>query len=202
MTRTDDSLGHRTGSDLPHPTGRAGVGSGARCRAGLLPRAIATGLLASVATGHAQTPPALPAPIAAPDLSVVATLHAEGAQVYECRAGSDGRLAWAFREPVATLLEGGRTVGRHYAGPSWELTDGSVVTARPTGRAPGRETSDIPWLRLEVLERRGTGRLAPVTVIQRINTVGGDAEGACPAAGAFRSVPYAADYVLLAPRGN
>ena len=48
------------------------------------------------------------------------TLHAEGAQVYECKAGSDGKLAWAFREPIATLLLDGKTVGRHYAGPNWE----------------------------------------------------------------------------------
>ena len=98
----------------------------------------------------------VPEPIAAPpDLAVVATLHAQGAQVYECRAAADGRLAWHFREPIATLLEGGRTVGRHYAGPSWELADGSAVVGRVTGRAPGAGADDIPWLRLEVAERRG-----------------------------------------------
>lgn len=173
-----------------------------RRRAGLVPPAVALLALAWTTTGNAQTPSPIPAPIAAPELAVVATLHAEGAQVYECRAGTDGRLAWAFREPIATLLEGGRTVGRHYAGPSWELADGSVVTARATGRAPGRDAGDIPWLRLEVAERRGTGRLTPVSVIQRINTMGGVAEGACPTAGTLRSVPYAADYVFLAPRAN
>jgi hypothetical protein len=153
--------------------------------------------------GVAQTAagPAVPEPIAAPpDLAVVATLHAQGAQVYECRAGADGRLAWQIREPIATLLEGGRTVGRHYAGPSWELADGSAVVGRVTGRAPGAGADDIPWLRLEVAERRGSGRLARVTVIQRINTRGGVAEGACAAAGAFLSVAYATDYVFLAPR--
>src|SRR5215470_11239883 len=53
----------------------------------------------------AQVPPA----IAAPGESAVVTLHAEGAQVYECKAGSDGKLAWAFREPIATLLLDGKT---------------------------------------------------------------------------------------------
>ena len=38
-----------------------------------------------------------PAAIAAPGETIVATLHAEGAQVYECKAGNDGKLAWAFR---------------------------------------------------------------------------------------------------------
>lgn len=173
-----------------------------RRRAGLVPPAVALIALAWATTGHAQTPSAIPGPIAAPELAVVATLHAQGAQIYECRAGADGRLAWAFREPIATLMEGGRTVGRHYAGPSWELADGSLVSARVTGRAPGRDAGDIPWLRLEVAERRGAGRLTPVSVIQRINTVGGVAEGNCPTAGALRSVPYASDYVFLAPRAN
>jgi hypothetical protein len=164
--------------------------------AAMLAAGAGMGGLAQTATG-----PAVPEPIAAPaDLVVVATLHAQGAQVYECRAGADGRLAWQFREPIATLLEGGRTVGRHYAGPSWELADGGAVVARVTGRAPGAGADDIPWLRLEVSERRGGGRLARVTVIQRVNTRGGVAEGACAAAGAFLSVAYATDYVFLAPR--
>jgi hypothetical protein len=64
----------------------------------------------------AQVPPA----IAAPGENAVVTLHAEGAQVYECKAGNDGKLAWAFREPIATLILDGKTVGRHYAGPTWE----------------------------------------------------------------------------------
>src|SRR4029450_9809492 len=55
---------------------------------------IAASGLASAAA--AQVPPAL----SAPGESAVITLHAEGAQVYECRAGNDGKLAWAFREPV------------------------------------------------------------------------------------------------------
>ncbi|MGA9955493.1 MAG: DUF3455 domain-containing protein, partial [Bradyrhizobium sp.] len=62
----------------------------------------------------AETP--LPAAIASPGETVVLTAHAEGAQVYECKAGTDGKLAWVFREPIATLLVDGKTVGRHYAG--------------------------------------------------------------------------------------
>ena len=50
----------------------------------------------------AETP--LPDAIAAPGETVVLTLHAEGAQVYDCKAGSDGKSAWAFREPIATLM--------------------------------------------------------------------------------------------------
>jgi hypothetical protein len=79
----------------------------------------------------------LPAAIAAPGEATVATFHAEGAQVYECKAGADGKLAWQFREPIATLFLDGKTVGRHYAGPNWEQMDGSAVTAKAAGNAPG-----------------------------------------------------------------
>src|SRR5215510_10410068 len=139
----------------------------------------------------------LPAAIQAPGQTVVLTLHAEGAQVYECKAGSDGKLAWAFREPIATLFEGGKTVGRHYAGPNWEHADGSAVTGKAVGNAPGATPNDIPLLKLEVVTRRGSGVLADISTVQRINTVGGKLDGACDKAGAYRSVPYSADYVFL-----
>jgi hypothetical protein len=74
----------------------------------------------------AQVPPAL----AARGETAIVTYHAEGAQIYECKADGDGKLSWVFREPIATLLLGGKTVGRHYTGPTWELTDGSAVTAQ------------------------------------------------------------------------
>ena len=125
------------------------------------------------------------------------TLHAEGAQIYECKAGSDGKLAWAFREPIATLLADGKTVGRHYAGPDWEHSDGSAVVGKAIGNAPGATANDIPWLKLEVTSRRGSGVLSRVTTVQRINTTGGKLEGACDKAGAYRSAPYSADYVFL-----
>ena len=156
-------------------------------------------LLAIIAAGttaraaSAQVPPAL----AAPGESAVVALHAEGAQVYECKPGNDGKLAWAFREPIATLLLDDKTVGRHYAGPNWEHIDGSAVTAKAVANAPGQSAGDIPWLKLEVTAHRGSGTLAGVTTVQRINTQGGVHAGACDRAGALHSAPYAADYVFL-----
>jgi len=147
--------------------------------------------------GPAVAADPLPDAIAAPGESLVLSVHAEGAQVYECKAGSDGKLAWAFREPIATLLSEGKTVGRHFAGPNWELTDGSAVTARAAGNAPGATPADIPWLKLEVTARRGSGTLTPVTTVQRIDTHGGKLEGACDKAGEFKSAPYSAEYVFL-----
>jgi hypothetical protein len=139
----------------------------------------------------------VPAAIAAPGETAVATWHAEGAQLYECKAGADGKLAWVFREPIATLLADGKTVGRHYAGPSWEHVDGSAVVGKAAGNAPGATPRDIPWLKLEVVASRGSGVLSGVTTVQRINTAGGRLEGACEKAGSFFSAPYAADYVFL-----
>src|SRR5215510_9866791 len=152
---------------------------------------VAASTLAGAAS--AQVPPA----IVAPGESAVVTLHAEGAQVYECKAGSDGKLAWAFREPIATLLLDGKTVGRHYAGPNWDHVEGSGVTGKVLANAPGKTASDIPWLKLEVTARRGSGVLSTATTVQRINTVGGVMSGACDKAGAFHSAPYATDYVSL-----
>jgi len=139
----------------------------------------------------------LPGAIAAPGETVVLTTHAEGAQVYECKAGTDGKLSWLFREPIATLMADGKTVGRHYAGPNWEHVDGSVVTAKAAGNAPGAAANDIPWLKLEVIAHRGSGVLSPVTTVQRINTLGGKLDGACNKAGDTKSAPYSADYVFL-----
>jgi hypothetical protein len=152
-------------------------------------------IAASLVSASAQT--SLPTTIAAAGETVVLTVHAEGAQVYECKAGADGKLAFAFREPVATLIVDGKTVGRHYAGPNWEHSDGSAVTAKAAGNAPGATADDIPWLKLEVTASRGSGVLSGVTTVQRINTRGGKLEGACEKAGSFKSAPYAADYVFL-----
>jgi hypothetical protein len=139
----------------------------------------------------------IPNAIAAKGEVVVATVHAEGAQIYECKANASGVLAWHSREPIATLIENGKTVGQHYAGPNWELADGSIVAAKVATRADGATAADIPLLKLEVTKRSGDGRLKDVTAIQRINTKGGVAEGACTTTGAFLSVPYTATYTFL-----
>jgi len=137
------------------------------------------------------------APIAAPGETTVVTLHAEGAQIYECKAAADGKLAWAGREPIATLLLDGKTVGRHYAGPTWEHIDGSAVVARAVGSAPGKTANDVAWLKLEVTSHRGNGTLSGVTTIQRINTDGGAVSGTCDKAGDIRRAAYGTDYVFL-----
>ena len=143
----------------------------------------------------AETP--LPDAIAAAGETAVLTVHAEGAQVYECKVGADGKSAWVFREPIATLLVDGKTVGRHYAGPNWEYSDGSAVVGKSAGSVPGATPDDIPWLKLNVISQRGSGVLTGVTAVQRINTKGGKLEGPCDSPGATYNAPYSADYVFL-----
>jgi hypothetical protein len=165
-----------------------------RLRLSLTALALATLSLPSAA---AEVPDA----IAAPGEILVATAHAVGAQVYECKADPAGKLTWQFREPIATLFIAGTTVGRHYAGPNWEMVDGSAVTAKVVGRAPAASLADIPLLKLGVASHRGAGQLAGVTTIQRINTRGGVAGGTCDAAGTFLNAPYSADYAFYRKRG-
>ena len=149
------------------------------------------------ATAAAEVPLA----IAAPGEVLVTTAHAVGAQVYECRSDSAGKLVWQFREPIATLLIAGKTVGRHYAGPSWEMSDGSAVTGKVSAQVPGADPNDIPLLKLEAASWHGTGQLSKITTIQRLNTRGGRVDATCDSVGTFLSVPYTADYAFYKKSG-
>jgi Protein of unknown function (DUF3455) len=163
----------------------------------LSPTAVALASFAAMlaaSTARAQVPGVLAAPTGT---VVVLAVHAEGAQIYDCKAGADGKLVWQFREPIATLLVDGKTVGRHFAGPTWELADGSAVAGKVARRADGATPKDIPLLELEATSHRGSGQLSGVTTILRLNTKGGVTEGSCAAAGSLLSVPYSADYTFL-----
>jgi len=139
----------------------------------------------------------LPAPIEAPGEAPLVKLRAAGAQIYECKAGPDGKLAWVFREPVATLMLDGATIGRHYRGPTFEYIDGSAVVIKPVASVPSPDGKSIPRLKAEVVDKRGMGALSGATTVQRINTQGGALQGDCEQAGAVQGAPYSADYVFL-----
>ena len=136
----------------------------------------------------------------------IAVLHGEGAQIYQCESDSHDQLVWQPREPIASLILDGDTVGRHYAGLhwghidyarfQWEHADGSAVQARIAASAAAASPDDIPWLRLEVTRQTGNGALYGVTAVQRINTRGGMARGSCEKAGSYLGVPFSADYVF------
>lgn len=118
--------------------------------------------------------------------------YAEGVQIYRW-SGS----AWTFVAPEATLsanVGGQGVVGKHYAGPSWEMTSGSKVTGAVIDRCP-IDAVTIPWLLLGVTSNTGNGVLEGVTHIQRVNTVAGTAPvSAGTVVGEEVRVPYTAEY--------
>jgi hypothetical protein len=146
----------------------------------------------------------MPTAIDVSDGTVLLTVHAEGAQVYECKPvpgeknlSQVGAPTWQFREPIATLIVDGKSIGRHYAGPNWDHVDGTGVKGKTVASVPGATPDDIPWLKLDIVNHRGDGILSDATTVQRINTRGGMLAGQCESAGTYRSVPYSADYVFL-----
>jgi hypothetical protein len=144
-----------------------------------------------------QCPASTPAALApAADQKLMLKLHAVGTQVYECKSAGTG-FAWTLKAPAADLSLLGFKVGTHYAGPTWELLDGStVVGARLAGATV--DATAIPWLLLTAVSHGAvSGLFTHVTSIQRLSTVGGLAPAtgcAAGAVGALTQVPYEADY--------
>ena len=124
-----------------------------------------------------------------------------GELTYECRAKKDmaGQHEWAFVGPVATLYAADRkTVGKYYAGPTWESTDGSTVTGKQLAVAPAG-AGNIPLQLVKAEPGKGAGAMSGISYIQRVNTKGGVAPAAACDAGSVgqrRQVAYEADYVF------
>ena len=166
-------------------------------------RLIALVSLPALLAACASTPaPVVLPPVLAlvPGETWVATLPARGVQIYECRAAATGGPAWAFVAPEAELFEqDGRPAGRHGAGPHWLSPDGSRLEATVAARADAPVAGAIPWLLLAARSTGGAGRLAPVTHIRRVHTVGGMAPASgCDASaiGQQARVSYTADYLF------
>ena len=145
-----------------------------------------------------------PAQIQAPaNEQLLLQVHAKGDQVYTCKADA-AQFAWTLKAPDAQLFDkDGKPFGKHFAGPSWEASDGSRVTGKAVANAPSPDADSIPWLLVNIVSRNGRGVLWNVSTIQRINTKGGKAPASgCDAAHAGQEVrvPYAADYLFYAPK--
>jgi hypothetical protein len=111
-----------------------------------------------------------------------------GDQIYSCLNGR-----WLLQAPDAKLLDQqGSVIGRHFAGPTWQLNDGSWVKGKAVAKKVSSDASAVPWLLLESVD--GTGKLGTVRFIQRTETRGGNApDGGC-SPGAMLRVPYTATY--------
>ena len=133
------------------------------------------------------------------------TWGALGTQNYECKVNAGGALAWAFVAPEAELFNANKgKAGFHGAGPHWTALDGSKTVGEVKARAPAQRSADIPWLLLATKPAGGPGKLANITSVQRINTVGGiaPATGCTQAAdlGKTSKQGYTADYVYFVLR--
>ena len=162
-------------------------------------------LVAACATPHAavDVPDKLKG---GPGESLAMIVPAKGVQIYECRAAKDrpGAYEWAFVAPDAELFDTkGKAIGKHYAGPHWEATDGSKIIGSLKERADAPQPDAIPWLLLTAKSVGPPGAFSRITSIQRVNTAGGVApKTPCSGsnAGTAARVPYSADYYLLTRR--
>lgn len=168
--------------------------------------ALCAGLLgacASPPSGPADRAPPVPAALKPADNERAAfTWHAVGSQIYECRADGKGGWAWVFIAPEADLFnQKDEKVGTHGAGPHWTALDGSKTVGTVKARANGERAADIPLLLLSAKSAGGSGRMAGVTSVQRLNTEGGNApaRGCTTQADAGKRIKegYTADYVFF-----
>ena len=141
---------------------------------------------------------AVPEAIRAPaGEELVLEAHATGTQNYECRNG-----AWALTGPQAVLKDAnGESLGRHFAGPTWALADGSQVVGTLVAKADAPNDGAVPWLLLHVSshgDAAGSGQLARVSSIQRVDTHGGTAPTSGCTDEQRLEVPYSATYEFYA----
>jgi hypothetical protein len=148
---------------------------------------------------RSRCPHDLPAVLDAPaDATLVAVLPARGVQIYTCTAATAGAApAWTLKAPHAVLGKGSEVAAIHFAGPSWQATDGSLVTGLKVAAAASPDATAIPWLLLKAVSNAGQGIFRDVTFIQRLNTD----DGIAPATGCDDAhldaqvlSPYRADY--------
>jgi len=166
-------------------------------------------VISLLSPGAAQPlrPRIVPAPLEpAADQVRAFELAASGVQIYECRARKDdpARFEWSFKAPEADLFDStGTKVGSHYAGPTWEGLDGSMVVGEVKAKDTTQSAGSIPWLLLAARSGSGEGRFSRITSIQRLDTSGGAAPAQAPTpaqAGQEIRVPYKATYVFFVSR--
>jgi hypothetical protein len=174
-----------------------------RARSALASASIDDRSLEAVASARA-CPSDLPAVLDVPaDQTLAAMLPARGVQIYTCVAATPGTPpVWTLKAPHAVLGKGGDVEAIHFAGPSWQATDGSLVVGSKVAASPSPDLTAIPWLLLKASSNAGPGLFADVTYVQRLNTEGGVApttgcDDAHPDAQVL--VPYRADYFFYHP---
>lgn len=142
--------------------------------------ALAFVLVAAGCASHPSTPkppPHVPAALQPPPgQALFLEAYAVGVQIYQCKTKADapGTFEWGFVAPEAELADRkGHPLGSHFAGPTWQSTDGSQVVGEVKARDPGPDPSAVPWLLLTAKSTTGTGVFARTKSLQRLRTEGG-----------------------------
>ena len=157
------------------------------------------GLLAAFAAAQPLAPPEVPEALRPPaGQSLYLEALATGVQIYECSQKSDSSYEWSFKAPEASLADrSGHSLGKHYAGPTWESSDGSTVVGEVKAKDAGPKPSAISWLLMAAKANTGSGTFAAAKSIQRLATDGGlPPTEPCTAANLKQvaRVPYTAKY--------
>jgi hypothetical protein len=130
---------------------------------------------------------------------LVLRAHALGDQIYACQPSPSGnsQFAWVLSAPDAKLFDDtGKELAAHFAGPTWQSTDGSQVKGKVVAQSVS-DPDSIPWLLLTAVDHSGMGIMSDVVTIQRLDTKGGKAPATgCDAQheGEKRRISYTADY--------
>jgi alanyl aminopeptidase len=131
----------------------------------------------------------------------------KGVQIYTCAVSPtapDHAPQWTLKGPDAKLYDAtGDVIGTHFAGPTWQLNDGSQLQGQLPVSLPAPDpASSVPWLLLRARPGTAQGSLASVAFIQRTQTQGGVPDkSACQApgdVGKTSQVPYSATYTFYA----
>jgi Protein of unknown function (DUF3455) len=132
-----------------------------------------TGFLLMILVAGCGTPQTMTSVVKVPDKlqpgsneSLAMIVPAKGVQIYECRTRRDqaGGYEWAFVALEADLFDPrGNRIGRHYAGPHWEATDGSKILGTLKERVDAPTADAIPWLLLDTKSVGPAGAFSKVT---------------------------------------
>ncbi|MEO6917503.1 MAG: DUF3455 domain-containing protein [Collimonas sp.] len=164
-------------------------------------------LLAGCASTAAVTPVTVPDNLkVAPDQIMTLEAKATGVQIYQCAVAKadPSQFEWQFVAPQADLFDlNGQKIGKHYAGPTWESSDGSKVVGAVQANSKSPDANDIPWLLLSAKSTSGIGTFGLTKSIQRLQTLGGTAPpDGCDQAhlGQETRAPYQAVYRFYAAK--
>jgi len=138
--------------------------------------------------------------IGVPENSVIVlAVAAEGIQIYESKPDPAGGFQWSLKAPEAELKStSGEVLGKHGAGPSWTLNNGSVIIGTLPPLKSVVVPGSIPWLLVAVKSKSGSGILDKVDYVMRVATDGGAAPTEPPKAeGTTARVKYRAIYIFL-----